>query len=341
MWKENFSLLRYNTFGIEARCKRFAEYDSSEQLRQILQKLRDEYQDESVLCVGQGSNLLFTKDYEGTVLHSRMQQISAAPMSDGSDRSIVSAGSGWDWDSFVEYCVGHGLYGLENLSYIPGTVGASAVQNIGAYGSEVEQFIHRVHCLDIRTGERHTFGHDECRYGYRDSIFKQEWRGRYVVTEVEFLLYNTFVPQTAYGSLAKALAEQAGDEPLTAAGLRNLIISIRKSKLPEPAELGSAGSFFMNPVISREQFAELLKTYPSMPHYDVAQGVKVPAGWLIDQCGWKGRRQGAAGVYEKQALVLVNHGGATGADIVALSDTVRKDVEQKFGIRIRPEVNFI
>lgn len=339
MWIENVSLLPYNTFGIDARCRRFAEYGDVEELRGILAALREKHPGEPVLCVGQGSNLLFTKDYEGTVLHSRMCGIEVTP--EGGDAVIVSAESGLDWDGFVAHCVTAGYYGLENLSYIPGTVGASAVQNIGAYGVEAEQYILRVHCIDLKTGEAHVFHHDDCRYGYRQSIFKNEWRGKYAVVRVDFRLSRTFVPHIGYGGLAKEFADGRDTDTLTAQALREVIIRIRRAKLPEPAELGSAGSFFMNPVISAERFAALQEAYPAVPHYEVEGGVKVPAGWLIEQCGWKGRRLGAAGVYEKQALVLVNHGGASGADIVALSDAVRRDVENKYGIKIQPEANFI
>ena len=334
MWTENQSLLPYNTFGIDVRCARFAEYDSETRLRAILDALRRDHPGESVLCVGAGSNLLFTRDYPGTVLHSNITRWAADVRDDGT--AYVIAGSGWVWDEFVDFCVRNGWYGLENLSYIPGTVGASAVQNIGAYGAEAEQFIERVAAIELATGETRVFTHDELRYAYRQSAFKQELRGRYAVTTVTFRLSTTFRPATGYGSLGREIAARGLEGKLTPQALRQLIIDIRRAKLPEPTELGNGGSFFVNPVISREAFALLQADYPAAPHYDVEGGVKVPAGWLIEQCGWKGRRLGPAGVYERQALVLVNHGGATGADIVALSDAVRDTVRAKFCIEIQP-----
>ncbi|MBR1838149.1 MAG: UDP-N-acetylmuramate dehydrogenase [Bacteroidaceae bacterium] len=339
MWTENVSLLPYNTFGIQARCKRFAAYHTVAELQDILQALRTTHPNDPILCVGEGSNLLFTTDFPGTVLHSEMKGLAVTDFDE--ERLLVSAESGWNWDEFVGLCTEKGYYGLENLSYIPGTVGASAVQNIGAYGVEAEQLIHQVHAVEIATGECRTFAHDMLRYGYRQSIFKQEWKGRFVITRVDYLLHKSFQPATAYGSLGKIIAEQHNGETLTAQKLRDIIIHIRREKLPEPAELGSAGSFFMNPVINAEAFAALQRLYPTIPHYVVEGGIKVPAGWLIEQCGWKGKRQGAAGVYDKQALVIVNHGGATGEEIAQLSERICKDVYNKFGIAIHPEVNFI
>lgn len=337
MWIDNFSLLKHNTFGIDARCARFSEYASEEELRALILALRERFPQAPVLCVGQGSNLLFTSDFHGTVLHSSMRDVHV--IDDGD--VLVTAGSGWVWDDFVAYCVENGWYGLENLSYIPGTVGASAVQNIGAYGVEAEQFITQVRCLDLETGEPRVFSHDDLHYGYRQSAFKQDLKGRYAVTAVTFRLSTTFTPKTSYGSLGKEIAVRGLEKGLTPEALRALIIEIRQSKLPEPSELGNAGSFFMNPVVSQAKFEALQREYPDVPHFSAPNGVKVPAGWLIERCGWKGRRLGAAGVYEKQALVLVNHGGAVGSDIVRLSDAVCADVKAKFGIAIKPEVNFI
>ncbi|MBR7028193.1 MAG: UDP-N-acetylmuramate dehydrogenase [Bacteroidaceae bacterium] len=339
MWTENFSLLPYNTFGIQAHCKRFVDYQSVDELREALKQIHHSFPNDPILCVGEGSNLLFTKDFEGTVIHSSMTDYEILPYND--QHALIKAEAGLNWDKFVAICLENKLYGLENLSYIPGTVGASAIQNIGAYGVEAEQYIHRVYAIEIATGELRTFSHDELNYGYRQSIFKQAWKGQFIITHVAYKLSLQFNPQIQYGSLSKVIAESDMSEPLTAQSLRELITKIRRAKLPEPTDLGSAGSFFMNPVVTSEKFQSLQQAYPNIPHYIVVDGVKVPAGWLIEQCGWKGHRQGAAGVYDKQALVLVNHGGATGADIVALSEAICRSVDDKFGIQIKPEVNFI
>lgn len=334
-----YSLLPHNTFGIDVRCRRFIEYDSVDDLRKVV-ALLSETPDERVLHIGSGSNLLFTKDFDGTVLHSNIRGIDIKTEEDGS--VLVCAGAGEDWDVFVAYCVNHNCYGLENLSHIPGEVGASAVQNIGAYGSEVCDFITEVETIELATGQPRIFSKEECRYAYRHSIFKTELRGQYIVTNVTYRLSSTFIPNLSYAALTRELdSRQIKRETLTAEQLRQVVIDVRRSKLPEPSELGSAGSFFVNPVITEEKFHALQSEYPLMPHYIVEGGVKVPAGWLIEQCGWKGRRLGSAGVYDKQALVLVNYGGATGEDIVRLSKAVQKAVAEKFGIEIHPEVNFI
>lgn len=337
--EKSYSLLPHNTFGIDVRCRRFIEYDSVDDLRKVV-VLLSETPDERVLHIGSGSNLLFTKDFDGTVLHSNIRGIDIKTEEDGS--VLVCAGAGEDWDAFVAYCVNHNCYGLENLSHIPGEVGASAVQNIGAYGSEVCDFITEVETIELATGQPRIFSNEECRYAYRHSIFKTELRGQYVVTHVTYRLSSTFTPNLSYAALTRELdSRQIKRETLTAEQLRQVVIDVRRSKLPEPSELGSAGSFFVNPVITEEKFYALQSEYPLMPHYVVEGGVKVPAGWLIEQCGWKGRRLGSAGVYDKQALVLVNYGGATGEDIVSLSKAVQRAVAEKFGVEIHPEVNFI
>lgn len=337
--EKSYSLLPHNTFGIDVRCRRFIEYDSVDDLRKVV-ALLSETPDERVLHIGSGSNLLFTKDFDGTVLHSNIRGIVIKNENDGS--LLVCAGAGEDWDAFVAYCVNHSCYGLENLSHIPGEVGASAVQNIGAYGSEVCDFITEVETIELATGQLRIFSKEECRYAYRHSIFKTELRGQYVVTHVTYRLSSTFTPNLSYAALTRELdSRQIKRETLTAEQLRQVVIDVRRSKLHGPSELGSAGSFFVNPVITEEKFHALQSEYPLMPHYVVEGGVKVPAGWLIEQCGWKGRRLGSAGVYDKQALVLVNYGGATGEDIVRLSKSVQEAVAEKFGIEIHPEVNFI
>lgn len=327
----NYSLLSHNTFGIDVKCKRFIEYNSIEELRSCLPTITKE----PVLHIGGGSNLLFTKDFEGTILHSAI--LGKEVISCQDDSVTLKVGAGEDWDGFVDWCVNKGYYGLENLSYIPGEVGASAIQNIGAYGTEVEQYIEAVEAIEIATGEERLFSHDECQYGYRKSIFKAELKNRFIITHVYYKLSRSFVPNLSYGALQK----DHPNEDITARELRDSIINIRRNKLPEPKEIGSAGSFFMNPIVSREVFNQIVVLYPNMPYYEVDDKVKIPAGWMIEQCGWKGKQLGNAGVYAKQALVLVNHGGASGQEIVTLSKKIQEDVKEKFGIEIHPEVIFI
>ena len=333
--KRNYSLLPHNTFGIDARCRRFVEYETPEEARQLVRSLTAE--DFPLLILGGGSNLLLTRDYAGTVVHSRIRYIE--PLGEGR----VRCGSGQNWDDFVAWCVAYQLYGAENLSLIPGECGASAVQNIGAYGAEASELIEEVEAVEIATGETVRFKGSECGYSYRQSRFKHEWRDRYLITAVTYRLSDHFEPKLDYGNIRAALAEKGIACP-TAGQLRQTIIAIRQSKLPDPKELGNAGSFFMNPIVGEEKFKSLQAAYPNMPYYEMptkdGQGeYKIPAGWLIDQCGWKGRSLGRAGVYEKQALVLVNLGGATGREVEMLCERIRHDVGERFGIEINPEVN--
>ena len=245
------------------------------------------------------------------------------------------------WDDIVDLCVKNHWHGMENLSLIPGEVGASAVQNIGAYGAEAKDIIYKVEAIDLATGEPRQIANEECEYAYRYSKFKGEWRNRYIITHVTYRLSNTFSPQLDYGNIRNELQRQGVDNP-TAQQLREVIISIRNAKLPDPKQEGNAGSFFMNPVVERSVYEHLAAQYEGMPHYDVDdRHVKIPAGWMIDQCGWKGKTMGKAGVHDKQALVLVNRGGATGQDILDLCNAIRKDVYRRFGIDIHPEVNIV
>ena len=333
----DFSLLHHNTFGIDARCREFVEYDTEDDLLALLPELRGT----KYFHIGGGSNLVFLGDYSGTVLHSRIKGFKPlAPAADGSLR--VRIGAGEVWDEAVDYLVEHGYYGAENLSYIPGETGAAAVQNIGAYGAEVADIIESVETLRVSDGERVTFLKEQCAYAYRQSIFKGAARGQYIVTRVTLRLQPVFSPSIGYGAIGHEVERRGIDLPaLTARELRNIIIDIRRSKLPEPSEVGSAGSFFMNPVVPRPQFEALQQQYPDMPHYDAPGGVKIPAGWMIEQCGWKGRTVGHVGVYDKQALVLINAGGATGREVFNLAQTIAADVQAKFGIEITPEANFV
>lgn len=334
--EKNYSLKHHNTFGVDALCARYIEYESVEELQQFL---RQRPADIPFFPIGQGSNLLFTKDYEGIILHSNIKGITL--MASNDDSVLIEAGSGEVWDDFVSYCVDHGYYGLENLSLIPGEVGASAVQNIGAYGVEAKDLIEAVAAIDVEHNRMVILDKKQCRYAYRSSRFKTDWKGKYIITHVLYRLKRTFKPNLEYGALKREL-EKRGCTSVTAGELRDLIIEIRRSKLPDPTEIGSAGSFFMNPIVNKETFESLQTQYPEMPHYIVEENkYKIPAGWLIEQCGWKGRKEGAVGVYDKQALVIVNYGGGTGADIAQLSDRIRDDVKLKFGIEIKPEVIWI
>lgn len=255
------------------------------------------------------------------------------------DLVFLRCGSGEVFDDVVAYAVEHGYHGAENLSIIPGEVGASAVQNIGAYGVEAKDIIYKVEAVEIATGKVMVFDNHDCQYSYRQSKFKHEWKDKYLVTHVTYRLIKAFVPDLDYGNIRASLAAKGIGKP-TARQLRDVIIEIRNAKLPDPKVQGNAGSFFMNPIVEKAKYEELAALYPGMPHYTIDDGhEKIPAGWMIDQCGWKGKSLGNAGVHDKQALVLVNRGGAKGKEIVHLCETIQRDVKKKFGIEIHPEVN--
>lgn len=332
-----------NTFGMKVKTRCFIEYDSVADLVDI------EFEElaRPVLHIGGGSNLLFTDDFKGTILHSKINFIEI--IEESSDDVLVSVGSGVIFDDFCAWAAKEGLWGVENLSYIPGEVGASAVQNIGAYGVEVKDVIRKVYCYDTVEEEFVNFSVEECGYGYRDSIFKNpEIKGRYIITHVVFALSRDPQPKLDYGHLKDAV-DAAGCD-LTPAQIRKVIIKIRKEKLPEPSVMGSAGSFFKNPVISQDHFArieaaakaELGPDY-KVPHYDLPDGmVKVPAAWMIEQCGWKGKRSGGAAVWEKQPLVIVNYTGeAYPEEIIGLERRIVESVRKKFDIELHPEVDHI
>lgn len=332
----NYSLKHHNTFGIDAQCARYVEYTSVQELQSFLAQRPMNI---PFLPIGQGSNLLFTKDYNGIILHSGIKGITI--IASNEDSVLIEAGSGEVWDDFVGYCVENGYYGLENLSLIPGEVGASAVQNIGAYGVEAKDLIEAVAAIDVEHNRMVILDKKQCRYAYRSSRFKTDWKGKYVITHVLYRLSKTFSPNLEYGALRREL-EKRGNSSISAQELRQLVIDIRRSKLPDPVEIGSAGSFFMNPIVDKEVFELLLSQYSEMPYYAMGDDkYKIPAGWLIEQCGWKGKTEGHVGVYDKQALVIVNYGGATGQEVVTLSNRIRDDVKSKFGIEIKPEVIWI
>jgi len=328
----DYNLLAHNTFGIDAHCSRFLEYETTAEAQQVAEILRETSL--PYLIIGGGSNLLLTRDFPGIVVHSAVKGWDIAGCR-------MACGSGETWDNIVEASLRNGLYGAENLSLIPGEVGASVVQNIGAYGAEAKDFIREVHAVDITTGRLCIIDRNDCQYGYRQSRFKQEWKNRFLITMVIYGFSQTFEPRLDYGNIRSELERQGISNP-TAQQLRQVIIDIRQAKLPDPKVQGNAGSFFMNPVVSRQKYEELAAQYPMMPHYTIdSEHEKIPAGWMIDQCGWKGRSLGRAGVHDKQALVLVNRGGATGQEIVDLCNAIRADVKERFGIDIHPEVNVI
>jgi UDP-N-acetylmuramate dehydrogenase len=333
--EQHSSLLPYNTFGIDVKADFFIEYDSAADLQAVLQT--EIVRNNRTLHIGGGSNLLFMQDFNGVILHSAIHSIQQ--VHEDADSVTLEVGASVNWDDFVGYCVEHGWGGIENLSLIPGEVGASAVQNIGAYGVEVKDVIVEVNAVEVETAAFRTFSKEACQYGYRDSIFKNEYKGRYIITSVLFRLNKHLEFKLNYQHLEEEVIKNG---ELNLANIRKTIIHIRETKLPDPKIMGNAGSFFMNPVIPKEQFISLQTVYPQIPHYfDTDTTEKVPAAWLIDQCGWKGKRIGNAGVHEKQALVLVNLGGATGAEIVYLADQIQQSVREKFGIELKPEVNYI
>lgn len=325
-------MLGRNTFGMNVKADCLAEYSTVEELRTLIAVAK-----KPLLAIGGGSNLLFLHDYAGTILHSCINTIREL----GREEScvLVEVGSGIVWDDFVGWCTMNGLWGVENLTAIPGEVGASAIQNVGAYGVESGDCIESVRTLSVLDGKERVFRREECNYGYRQSVFKNELRGKYVVTHVIFRLSTIEKPVLGYGTLKDEVEKLGGP---TLKNIRMAVRAIRDSKLPDPQVLGNAGSFFMNPVVEESVYEGLVQTYPGIPSYKSEGGkVKIPAGWLIEQCGWKGRSLGNAAVYEKQALVIVNKGGATGDEIKNLADAVIRDVREKFGIELKIEVNYI
>lgn len=332
--EQNFSLEKYNTFHLPVKTRWFMEYESEEDVQKIL---RDEYFQECLSThIGQGSNLLFINDYNGIILHSAIRGMEVV----SEDEATVSlrVGAGEVWDEVVAYAVSKGWGGIENLSLIPGEVGAAAVQNIGAYGVEIKDVIESVEAWNRLTFEKHVFTAEECGYGYRSSRFKDPHQDPHFITYVTLRLEKFPIFNIEYGALKQRLSDKA----LTLENVRETVISIRKEKLPDTESLGNAGSFFMNPLITDEHFERIRKEYPDVPSYPAEKGkVKVPAGWLIEKCGFKGQRHGNVGVYEKQALVLVNFGGATGDEIALFAESIRAAVKERFGIELMPEVKYI
>ena len=332
--EENISLKNYNTFGIDVTAKRFICIDSVYQLQELLKVEKD------IFLISGGSNMLLTKDIEKLVVHIDIKGVSIDQENENEVFLTVNAGE--NWHEFVLWCVDNNYGGLENLSLIPGNVGTCPIQNIGAYGVEVKDTITKVEALHIETGKLVQFSNEECKFGYRNSIFKNEVKGKYIITSVSFkLTKQNHNFNTTYGAIETELTSKNIAKP----NLKNIsdaVIAIRKSKLPDPKEIGNSGSFFKNPVITKAHFLTLQKTYPEIPSYIVSENqVKVPAGWLIEKAGFKGKRFGDFGVHKKQALVLVNYNNATGKDIYNLAETIQKEIKSKFDIKLEIEVNVI
>ena len=339
---KNCSLKRYNTFGIDVSANLLVKYSNEQELLSFIELYHSEISQMPLLHIGCGSNLLFLSDFPGIILFSEIKDISI--LSEDDDSVLVSVGAGITHDDFVVYAIQHGWYGLENLSLIPGQVGSSAVQNIGAYGVEVGSLIKKVYTISLEDGITRAWDHDELCYSYRHSIFKDEgYKGKYAICHVVFQLSKHFIPCLSYGGLmSSVMTKQLKLDHLSAMKLREIIVETREKKLPDPNVTGNAGSFFMNPIVDADVFHQIQAKYPSVPFYEIdAEHVKVPAGWLIEQCGWKGKSLGPAAVHDKQALVIVNKGGATGSDILSLCNAVQQSVIEEFGIHLSPEVNFI
>jgi UDP-N-acetylmuramate dehydrogenase len=333
---ENFSLKKYNTFGIEAKAKQFVAVHSVEELKQILAT----HKTEAKFILGGGSNMLLTQDINALVIHIDLK--GKKIIKEDNDYVWVESQAGEVWHEFVLWSIDHNLGGLENMSLIPGNVGTTPVQNIGAYGTEIKDTFVSCNTVDIATQELVTFTKAECKFGYRESIFKQEAKDKYVITSVVFkLTKRNHKINTAYGDITKELEKNNIVTP-NLKEVSNAVIAIRQSKLPDPKELGNSGSFFKNPIIPKELYEKAHAQFPDMPHYVVSETeVKVPAGWLIEQAGFKGKRFGDAGIHKNQALVLVNYGNATGQEIFAVSKDIQATVLNKFGIAIEAEVNVI
>jgi UDP-N-acetylmuramate dehydrogenase len=322
---------------MDVKAKWFTAFSSEEELRERLANSR--IKEESLLVLGGGSNILFTEDFEGIVLKNNIKGIHV--LSETSDTVKIEVGAGETWHEFVTYAVNKGWSGIENLSLIPGSVGASPIQNIGAYGVEVKDVITTVHAVDINTGKSRQFTNAECRFGYRDSVFKQEEKGKWIITKVHFILHKNGLLNTTYGAIKDTL-DKMGIQFPSAKDVSQAVISIRQSKLPDPAKIGNAGSFFKNPEISKSQFDSLKNTYPDIISYPINDTkVKIPAGWLIEKAGWKGKNFGTYGVHKDQALVLVNYGHAAGEDIKQLAQAIRHSIWETFGIQLETEVNII
>ena len=333
---ENTSLKPYNTFGIDVKASYLGRFSSVGELQEALEQMSNQ----ELLVLGGGSNVLFVRErFDGCVLLNEIKGFDV--VEETNDWVIVRSGAGEIWHEFVLKCIEHGFCGIENLSLIPGSVGASPMQNIGAYGVEIKDVFEKLEAYHIESGEVQTFSKEECEFGYRESVFKRKLKGQYIITSVCFRLAKNSAVNTSYGVIAAELEKEGIVNP-TMKDVSNAVIAIRKSKLPDPKEIGNAGSFFKNPVVDISLLEKILTQYPTAPNYPATEGsVKLAAGWLIEQTGWKGKTLGHYGVHALQALVLVNYQGATGQEIYDLSTSIIADVKEKFGVELEREVNII
>lgn len=341
--QSNISLKRYNTFGIDVLAKYFASFNSTDTLGQLLQyhdaRAATQKNQTPILVLGGGSNMLFTKNFEGIVLKNEITGIEI--VKEDEKYVYVKAGAGENWHQFVLYCINNNLAGIENLSLIPGNVGASPMQNIGAYGVEIKDVFHSLEAFHLKEKVIEIFNLNDCAFGYRESVFKKKYKNQFVITGVTYRLNKKPVFNTSYGAIEQEL-EKMGVKDISIKAVSDAVINIRSSKLPNPAEIGNAGSFFKNPEVEKSVFDILHSIFPGIVGYALPNGnIKLAAGWLIEQCGWKGYRNGDAGCHAKQALVLVNYGNAKGEEIFALSEAIIASVKEKFGVVLEREVNII
>ena len=329
--RKKVSLAPFNTFGVDQKALLFAQILSIEDLKKVADLEADPY------ILGGGSNILLTKDIDRLVIKNEL--MGKAVLSDSNHEVVIKIGSGENWHSIVKWTVGQGWGGLENLSLIPGTVGAAPVQNIGAYGTEIKDTLIEVEAMNLSTGKIEIFSAGECGFGYRDSIFKHPpYKGHYFITHIVLKLNPRSQPNTKYADIEKKILEK-NLKRASIQDIHQIVMEVREQKLPDPKKIGNAGSFFKNPIIRKAHYEELLANHPDMPGYPSGEEIKVPAGWLIDRAGWKGKAIGQVGCYEKQALVIVNRGGATGHEILQFSKLVQKDILDKYGINLLPEIN--
>lgn len=334
--KKNYNLSKLNTFGVKAEAKFFAEVGSEEELIKLFNL--PEFKQNQKFFLGGGSNVLFTKDFDGVVVLNQLKGMEI--LKDGSSVAVVRAMGGEIWHDLVQFAVIRGYWGIENLSLIPGTVGAAPMQNIGAYGAELRDVLENVEAYEIESGTKKIFDKEECGLGYRDSVFKNKLKGKYFISAVTLKLSKKGKKNTTYRVLAEYL-EKNRIEVKNPKDVSEAVASIRRSKLPDPKVTGNAGSFFKNIFVSREQLQSLRLIYPDAPSFEDDGVIKIPAGWLIEQCGWKGRKLGNVGVHEEQALVLINYGGATGNEVLGLAKKIIDSVREKFGLELVPEVNIV
>lgn len=335
MIQTNVDLKPYNTFGISAKAKRFATFKNAEELTSVL----SEQNDDALLVLGGGSNILLRGDFDGLVIKNEVSGFRI--IEDDTSSVLIESGAGEIWHEFVMYCIDQGFGGIENLSLIPGSVGASPMQNIGAYGVEIKDTFDSLRAYHIETGEVHTFNHSQCEFGYRESVFKRALKGQYIILSVRFRLTKHHQLNTSYGAIEAELSEMGITSP-TIRDVSNAVINIRSSKLPDPKKIGNAGSFFKNPIVEQAVVDAIAEQFDKFPSYPAPNGkTKLAAGWIIEQAGWKGKDFGTFGVHKNQALVLVNYGGSVGSQIYDLSEQIIQDVQEKFGITLEREVNMV